>query len=293
MLPLTVFFIWAFLAWTALYPHYNPYSYYYVGVTVVVIITLRDTFHLEMNLGWALAWAQFFLSMHFVLVPGMRLIWNATWLALLASLWFLLRPSNGWVFFLLFSTIAASQRWVIYVLYLHYWLHPDKSALPPFSFFARFLRRPKNPLKRPDSSANRNINYMCIRCRGVIYASRLIMGSSLPIVWLTEWYDHYDKIEQLQKSAKAVPNDSNTLSSSCFVCNLLLLSLSDKGMEAARVSAECLRIKVWDERPLSLHTYVQLHVGKYAVGARLLVERGSSVQIGMWRRIESVTRFVG
>jgi len=30
-------------------------------------------------------------------------------------------------------------------------------------------------------------------------------------------------------------------------------------------------VKAWDERPLSLYTYAQLHVGKMAVRARLLL----------------------
>lgn len=297
MLPLTVFFIWTYLAWTALYPHINPYSYSYVAVTLFVVVALRDSFSLEMHLGWALAWAQFFLSMHFVLLPDMGFIWNITWWSLLAGLWFLLQPPRGWVSLLLFGTIAASLRFVVYTLYVFYWLHPDKSSLPPFSLFSHLHRRPKRPVKRLERPIDSDGKpaHMCEKCRSFIYSSRLIMGSSLPIVWLTEEHKHYDTMKDLRKSARGNGSGSDNPFPSCFVCSLLRRSVSRRGRKAARLAAkrgnnkvsQPLCVKVWDERPLSLYTYAQLHVGKKAVGARLLLQRGTGFpfQIGTPRHI--------
>jgi len=283
MLPLTVFFIWACVAWAALYPHFNPYSYSFVAVTLVVVGLLRDTFSVEMHLGWAFAWVQFFLSMHFVLLPGLGFVWNATWLALLAGLWFLLQTLRGWVFLFLFGTIAASHRFVVYTLYLFYWLHPDKSSLPPFSLFAHLLRRPKQPVKRLEHPIDSNGEpfHMCEKCRSFVYSSKLIMGPSLPVVWLTEVHMHYDRMEDLRKSARGSDSGSDNPSPGCFVCSLMRRSVSKKGRKAAKLAAKWAKglrplcVKVWDERPLSLYTYAQLHVGKKAVGARLLLQRGT------------------
>lgn len=36
---------------------------------------------------------------------------------------------------------------------------------------------------------------------------------------------------------------------------------------------EELRVKIWEERPLSLYTYAQLYWGEVAIGARLLIHR--------------------
>ena len=107
------------------------------------------------------------------------------------------------------------------------------------------------------------------------------MGSSLPVVWLTEEHKHYDAMENLRKSARGNDSGSGNPSPGCFVCSLLRRSVSKEGRKAAKLArkwgknSQPLCVKVWDERPLSLYTYAQLHVGKKAVGARLLLQRGT------------------
>ena len=43
-----------------------------------------------------------------------------------------------------------------------------------------------------------------------------------------------------------------------------------------------LRVKVWQERPLSLYTYAQLFWGEVALGARLLVHRNDHFAISKY-----------
>ena len=53
------------------------------------------------------------------------------------------------------------------------------------------------------------------------------------------------------------------------------------GRDTQDLSAD-LRVKVWEERPLSLYTYLQLFCGEIAIGARLLVHRDELFPTGQF-----------
>jgi hypothetical protein len=66
--------------------------------------------------------------------------------------------------------------------------------------------------------------------------------------------------------------------SSCTLCNLLWYSMSAKRrmmdlLWVPKYPSQGLRLKIWEERPLTLYTYVQLFWGEIPLGTRILVHR--------------------
>jgi hypothetical protein len=66
--------------------------------------------------------------------------------------------------------------------------------------------------------------------------------------------------------------------SSCSLCNLLWYSMSAKrrtteSFGVLKDPKPGLRLKIWEERPLTLYTYVQLFWGEVPLGTRILVHR--------------------
>jgi hypothetical protein len=130
-----------------------------------------------------------------------------------------------------------------------------------------------------------------------------VMGSRYRfLVRLVEWHTFWESFEDLQHSALAARP-------SCQVCYLLWQSTSDRrrkeiiwgrrwlwihftrkcrrrpistaDMDGARHLSRPkpfnLRVKIWEERPLTLYTFAQLFRDETAMGARLLIHRGSVV----------------
>ncbi|KAH7363692.1 heterokaryon incompatibility protein-domain-containing protein [Pyrenochaeta sp. MPI-SDFR-AT-0127] len=69
----------------------------------------------------------------------------------------------------------------------------------------------------------------------------------------------------------------------CPFCNLLWFSMSKKrrtgSLWAPKKPKSNLRVKIWEERPLTLCTYVQLYWGEISLGTRILVHRGDDYPI--------------
>ncbi|OTB01394.1 hypothetical protein M426DRAFT_323533 [Hypoxylon sp. CI-4A] len=209
--------------------------------------------------------------MHLIFTLGMSHTWHILWAVLLTGLWMLYQPKLWFIRFLAFAATATFLVWIVYTFYVFYWVNPDRSLLFPFDLFSGYLRAPKEQW-HPYNSEDRPL---CDLCQKFLHKSKLTMGSSLPLVKLVEWYPFYDTIEKIRPQADSPTSSSTT----CFVCHLLWFPMSESRRESLTGSPlGPLKIKVWEERPLSSYTYVQLHSGKKALGSRLLVHRGDCSQ---------------
>ncbi|KAM5357297.1 hypothetical protein ACJZ2D_016408 [Fusarium nematophilum] len=262
MLPLTPVFLWALFIFIVFFPpHYL--SLIYFSFAAVIIFFMRSTIHLFMPIGWYLAWTWFLSSLRLVVPKKMPVGWYIFWAGALAALAALIHPASSLIQFLAWTAAMWVVRFTAFWFYVTYWLYPMKSELFPFNIFSGTWRVPK-PRWFPESN-----EVLCDRCQKFTTNSRLIMGSRLPFVRLTEWYTHHGSIDSLRASAAS--EDSR----SCNVCNILWHSISDKGTKTLQEENKkgAFKVKVWEERPLSLYTYVQLFKNGREVGARLLVHR--------------------
>ncbi|KAI1780759.1 HET-domain-containing protein [Hypoxylon cercidicola] len=302
MVSLIAIILWIGLANAAISPFLlPPRQYYAYAITLAVFIALlRDEIHAEISFGWAFAWMYFILAMKSVLHPNMHWSFYVTWTVPLACLWLLFRPRRGWAWFWALGFTATFLQWFVYMFYLFYVRGTRKASLFPFNLFSGFLRVPKERWL-PSKLYNKSI---CDHCKRFINNSRLIMGSPLPLVLLTNSYPHYDTVENLKTSAESGRNSS---SGPCPVCNLLFYSISGKNNNfttkadddtqltvlqkiggymcaCTKYLIKCsthkslLTVKVWEERPLTQYTYVQLHLGGKPLGARILIHRNSPSQ---------------
>ncbi|KAM5350075.1 hypothetical protein ACJ41O_006580 [Fusarium nematophilum] len=239
MLPLTPVFLWALFIFIVFFPpHYL--SLIYFSFAAVIIFFMRSTIHLFMPIGWYLAWTWFLSSLRLVVPKKMPVGWYIFWAGALAALAALIHPASSLIQFLAWTAAMWVVRFTAFWFYVTYWLYPMKSELFPFNIFSGTWRVPK-PRWFPE----------------------------LPFVRLTEWYTHHGSIDSLRASAAS--EDSR----SCNVCNILWHSISDKGTKTLQEENKkgAFKVKVWEERPLSLYTYVQLFKNGREVGARLLVHR--------------------
>ncbi len=117
--------------------------------------------------------------------------------------------------------------------------------------------------------------------------SKLIMGSSRYLTRMEEWHD-YKTLKDLECSV------SNEVQS-CHLCHIFWYSISKKrrdtlamgsssstrcfssssegSNQSMQSKASILRVKIWEERPLSLYTYGQLYLDEETLGVRILVHR--------------------
>lgn len=260
---------------------------------------------------WIGAWWLSFHAMMFAFSPDMPWLWYPMMAIIVFGLGFGFRPDQSLLGFYLWSITIIVVRIVLFCIYLLYIVNKNTANLFPFNLFSHKWRlsnprwfplslRPLDPLNNPS---------LCERCDALTRKSRLIMGSSSYITYLVEWHDFWSKDELASRfkepkdkqEATNQPKDKQEATKqplpfpepSCHLCCLIWYSMSPRRQEeiAASVkptgdtqledsslsrpqdpSAE-LRVKVWEERPLSLYTYMQLFCGEIAVGARLLVHR--------------------
>ena len=268
MLPLTLFALWGYVLRSVLFPtHYLSLQFFlFCGL---VFYLMRSSVHLQMPLGWFLAWAWLFSVLHLVVPPNMRWSWYVFWAALIPALWAVVHPERSVIRFFAWTTITFVARFIVYAFYVWYWLNPFKSRLFPFNLVSGWFKA-SSPRWSPVNEAA-----LCKHCKHFVAGSSLIMGSRLPVTRLMGCYRHYESVKDLNDSAMSDMQ-------ACAVCNLLLHSISEDRRQALirYTEGEALRIRVWEERPLSPYTYVQLMRGRDALGARLLTHRASLFQRG-------------
>ena len=213
--------------------------------------------------------------------------WYAICTVLVVGLGFAFHPEKSLAAFTLWATSILVIRYMLFMVYLLYILGKGmRYRLFPFSLFSHKWRA-SAPRWFPLGSRNAdslNGTSLCERCN-FVNNSKLIMGSSSFITRLIEWHKFCTRDEFVSKFQTSEPPD-------CHLCGLLWHSMSPQRQrsitegvrfstpESSRLAephernAE-LRIKVWEERPLSLYTYMQLFSGDTAIGARLLAHRGN------------------
>jgi len=269
----------------------------FVGVAATTMYLMRAHLHPQMSPTWFCAWGWFFTMLRATLSHEMPWSWHAVWIALIPGLWLPIHPGDSLGHFLGWTTsILALRVCAVYPLYVLYWIHGSTSNTFPFNLFGPGWRR-SQPLWYPveKRSQSGDTNALCEVCREFTSHSSLIMGSRFPITKLAEWHRGWASFEKLRDSAEN-RNDS------CHVCKLVWYSISEArrneiereinsipGNESRssprtitaqentpliqRQVAAGLKIKVWQERPLTIFIYVQLFLNEAEVGARLLVHR--------------------
>ena len=219
----------------------------------------------------------------------------------LVGLGFAIHPEQSLSIFTLWTVSIAMLRSLLYYGYIIYYLGSDFSwQLFPFNLFSHEWRSSKPrwiPLnsRQPDSL---NHATLCEQCT-FVDNSGLILGSESYFVRMVEWHDFgtrknfVNKFEDKGRSSDTTVVTSNSPNNTCQFCTLLWHSLTPRRQAALNRSIRTpspeqptpsdllepedrtaeLRVKVWEERPLSRFTYAQLHWGETAIGARLLVHR--------------------
>jgi len=162
-------------------------------------------------------------------------------------------------------------------------------AVADFRSRWRMSRRPWYPLRSrgPDSLSPA---LLCEQCHSLTTGSKLIMGSSSYFTPIMEWHKFSDRRNFWSRFATTdeLPSD---LHRPCHLCRILWSSMSSSRRQALDPGSDPtatrqgrvlpahkhpnagLRIKIWEERPLSPYTYAQLFWDAVAVGSRILIHR--------------------
>lgn len=282
-------------------------SYAYPGgglalvVAMVVLHNQMYPYNPGFDLGWLGAWWLLQQALIYALAPAMPLLWYPMWIIIIVALGFGSHPERSKPQFILWAGSIFVLRFVLFFIYIFYYLGAVREDLFPFNLFSHKWKK-SNPQWQPLSSRNRdslNQTALCERCDELTGNSKLIMGSSSYFTRLVEWHEFGSMVDFCSKF-KGYPSVyalAETISSytepSCGLCCLLWYSISsgrqkdiigsiaasnnhpsvDSGVSRPENPDAGLRVKVWEERPLSLYTYAQLFWGDVAVGARLLVHR--------------------
>ena len=297
----------ALVAAAVLAGNYRYYGPWYVGVVVLIWVITIGILHDQMwpyneEFGWRWIGAWFLLlqAFQFSFPPSMPPLWYPMQLGIVIGLGFAFRPDLSLGGFTLWAVTIWAIRMVLYYLYVFYVLGFAVSGdMFPFTLFSHRWRKGRanwHPLasRNPDSL---NHTTLCEQCDGFTSKSNLIMGSSY-LTRLVEWHEFWAWDEFSSKfkppvDEVALDADSDFPESSCHLCCLLWYSISptrreklaadvvslgstgqlDGGPFKLQDPSNALRIKIWEERPISPYTYLQLWWGETAAGARLLVHR--------------------
>ncbi|KAI1131366.1 heterokaryon incompatibility protein-domain-containing protein [Nemania abortiva] len=260
----------------------------------------------EFGLMWMGAWWLLFQALTYAFAPDMPPLWYVMWAAIVVGLGFKFRPDWSLGRFSLWAATILILRIVLFFFYISFYLNSAKEMLFPFNLFSSTWRRGKPrwfPLSLRQQDAH-NSAALCGQCNRFIENSKLVMGSSY-FTRLVEWHEFSTREEFGSKfqtlNAKSAAHDTilDFPESSCHLCCLMWYSMSPTRQEECQKGIESydnigrstdtkhlglpkpqdpnaeLRIKVWEERPLSLYTYLQLHWGDIPIGSRLLICRES------------------
>lgn len=259
-------------------------------------IVMRDSITYPMSWTWVFLWGFLLGILEQTLPPEMPIGWHCFWAPVVFLLGLGIRPDKSTIRFFLWVVAIWVLRIAGYFLFLLYFRIPERDKLVPFNLFSHKWRRSypewcplsRNPRLRDSATAD---FVLCKTCDRVVGQSKLIMGSSKYLTRLEEWHDH----ETLQELEHFI-----SVKTSCRLCHLFWYSISKSrrdslGMglcsttsssalssavssQSTELNTSVLRVKIWEERPLSLYTYAGLFLGNKPLGARILIHRGELFQ---------------
>lgn len=259
----------------------------------------------DFGLLWFGAWFLSLQSTYHAFAPSMSVAWYVLMTATFVGFGFLIRPDESLLRLFLWSMAVGALRFLLFGIYVFYFISPFNPNLFPFNYFSdmwKISQAPWQPLnlRAPDSISAAKL---CQRCHVFTSESKLIMGSSSYLTRLVEEHDFWTRREFVtmcmgEEEAEAFAGASTSSPSSCHLCRLLWYSMSRQRRQTIAQSVGLiptvitgdmlpqpedpdaeLRVKVWEERPLSRYTFMQLLWGGTAVGARLLVHRDGDIPI--------------
>ena len=272
----------------------KKFSFVCFACWIAILVLLRHKITYLMSWYWVLAWGLLFGTLTQMLPQEMPIGWQCFWVPFIFLTGLGIRPDTSIGRFFLWFAVIWISRFPAYYLYLIYF-RQETYGLFPFNLFSHKWRQSHlqwYPLSlRPCDLATAN-SVLCKLCDRLTNQSKLIMGSSKYLTRLEEWHD-YGTLKDLEYS---VSNKTQ----SCHLCHLFWFSISkttrDKlatgpstsipddnwGSEESTESAQpqdlALRVRVWEERPLSLYTYAELLTGNKPLSARVLIRRGEPFQ---------------
>lgn len=276
------FTLFPILAWLFFTTRLSPWAVFsWVAATFI----MRDLIFMSMAWYWNAAWGLLLGALIHTLPPDMPTGWYLFWMVVIPSLGLAIRPDQSLGRF--FSWVGAFYvlRIVSYPIYLMYFRAPEKDKLFPFNLFRHKWRlsHPQwYPIRlRPRDSAIEGTR-LCPRCETVTSESKLIMGTTSWVTRLEEWHS-YGTLGDLRSSVSGG-------ASSCHLCHIFWYSIGKDrrigllekftqetsprpGSEVPSGDMPGLRIRIWEERPLTLYTYAQLFMGDRTLGARILIHR--------------------
>ena len=243
-----------------------------------------------MSFRWLLAWWLALVTFVSILPTAFPIGWHIFWIPVIYLLGLWTRPGTSIGRFFLWLPVIWIRRFPVYLLYAMYFRFWVTDRLFPFNLFSHKWRQ-SHPQwftlsLRACDSATESFG-LCKFCDRVMSQSKLVMGSSRYLTRMEEWHD-YKTLEHLECSV------SNEVQS-CHLCHIFWYSISknrrdtlamnlsssigrsspssEGNYQSLRPKASALRIKIWEERPLSLYTYGQLYLDEETLGARILVHR--------------------
>ncbi|KAI0113323.1 heterokaryon incompatibility protein-domain-containing protein [Daldinia grandis] len=276
-------------------------------VSIGVLHNQMWPYNVDFDWRWIGAWYLLLLALLHTFAPSMPIPWYIMWVGIIIGLGYGFRPDHSLLGFILWALTIWVLRFLLFFVYMFYFSGPPSPDLFPFNLFSHkwMMSKPRwYPLNlRHDHLNNARL---CERCDSFTSKSKLIMGSSLLFTPLAETHDFWTRDEfksqfETHNFAQQVACDNTTVPSEspCRLCCLFWYSMSLKRQQAIKESKdpvdepihggnvehsgspippkpdEKLRIKVWEERPLSLYTYMQLLCGEKPIGSRLLIHRNN------------------
>ncbi|KAI0521308.1 heterokaryon incompatibility protein-domain-containing protein [Xylaria bambusicola] len=271
---------------------------------VTTVFCLRHfmyPYNSDFDLSWACAWGLVHMACVYAMAPGMQLYWYGMWYGIMVTTAAHVRPDQSKARMISWAVFIIALRALVYFLY-GVWLTGDVHVN---SFSSNSLVRTwklSSPVWHPLSARDPHLQdhpNLCNVCDQMTRKSALIMGSSLYLTKLAEWHPYWSRTEMCLAFACEAAHDQQNMAShesspkGCGFCSLIWHSMSLKrrksiveatlGKRADHSTSPYLplptdlnsglKLKVWEERPLSLYTYAQLYWGDIAIGARLLIHR--------------------
>ena len=257
---------------------------------IVTAFVMRDKITYPMTFRWVLVWWLALVTFVNILPPAFPIGWHIVWVPVIYLLGLWTRPDTSIRPFFLWLVVIWIPRFPVYALYVLYFRFWVRDRLFPFNLFSHKWRQ-SHPQWFPLSflaydPAIKSLG-LCQVCDRVMSQSKLVMGSSRYLTRMEEWHD-YKTLEDLECSV------SNEVQS-CHLCHILWYSISKNRRDTLTMNlcsstgrhspssegsnqsmqprASVLRIKIWEERPLSLYTYGQLYLDEETLGVRILIHR--------------------
>jgi hypothetical protein len=259
------------ISWVLIWPVAGIYTYGIVSPLcmicwITITILMRDKIHFLMSPGYWIGWpALFSIMYYFGFHPVLPLSWDILFLSLIIVSGISLRPDISVIRFDLWVILIWIVGPLMRPLYVFVWCYPE-TYLFPFNLISghwKISAAKWYPVsERPDASGA-----LCTQCKRFTAKSKLVLGSSYPLVRLVEWHKTWDSFEELRRSALDTRPP-------CHLCNMLWNSIGEaRRQEVASTDVQPM-VKIWQERPLTRYTFARLCLGDTAVGNRLLIHRG-------------------